>query len=48
MTELLFTVLLVGVAVLAVNAILTALFGHDDDLDGPWDPGDRPRWYGRD
>ena len=38
MIAFLFTVLLVGVATLAVYVVLVALLGHDTDLDGPWDP----------
>lgn len=30
--------------VLGAFLVLTVLLGPDTDLDGPWTPGERPRW----
>lgn len=44
MTVLLLTIASIAFVLLVFTAAADLLFGPDHDLDGPWQPGDRPRW----
>ena len=35
------------VMVAAGYMVIERWLGPDPDLDGPWQPGDKPRWNGR-